>query len=185
MKILCECGGVIVDQTDYLPNKGYIISDQDWFDFMDAMDNAIEKSGPSQAEKERACMKIRSLAIRLTKIIYQCNKCGRLYISNNDDKLEIYNNSEDKEEYKLLESTYGEKWKRPLIGDWLDSRAGNIKGYLWCINVKGDEGNFDEWDLLERTYYRMLKELEKNNTLRYAILKKNNKIIHEWEEISE
>lgn len=185
MKILCECGGIIVDQTDYLPNKGYIISDQDWFDFMDAIDNAIEKSGPTQAEKERACMNIQSLAIRLTKTIYQCNECGRLYISNNDGELETYNNSEDKEEYNLLESTYGDKWKRPLIGDWLDSRAGNIKGYLWCIDVNGDEGNFDNWDLLEKEYYRMLKELEKNNTLRSAILKKNNKIIHEWKELIE
>ncbi len=45
MKINCTCQNTIVDQTDYLKNKGYVISATQWFDFWDSIDNAIEKSG--------------------------------------------------------------------------------------------------------------------------------------------
>ena len=43
MKIKCQCGAVIVDQTDYLPHKAYIIPDQEWFGILDAIDEAIER----------------------------------------------------------------------------------------------------------------------------------------------
>lgn len=61
-------------KTDYLPYKGYIISDQDWFDFLDEIDAAIEKSGPTPKDKENALMKIRNLSINLSKTVYQCEE---------------------------------------------------------------------------------------------------------------
>ncbi|WP_299677007.1 hypothetical protein [uncultured Tenacibaculum sp.] len=39
MKIKCNCGFYIVDNTDSLTNKGYLISDTQWFNFWDAIDN--------------------------------------------------------------------------------------------------------------------------------------------------
>ncbi|MBV8072530.1 MAG: hypothetical protein JO270_21690, partial [Acidobacteriaceae bacterium] len=59
MKISCHCGATIYDQTDYLPHKAHFVPDQDWFDVLGAIDDAIEKSGPSAKEKEEACMKVR------------------------------------------------------------------------------------------------------------------------------
>lgn len=184
MKIYCKCGGRIVDQTDYLPNKGHIISDQDWFDFLDAIDNAIEKSGSTAKEKERACMHIRNMTTELTKLIYQCNECGNLYIDNNKGELETFIRSEPFEGNGILKSAYGENWRRPLIGDWNDTRKGSIKGYLWCIDVKGDDDSFHSWELLEERYYSMFQELKKKNTLRSAVLKKNYEVIHRWDDDS-
>lgn len=59
MKIKCSCGFYIVDNTDSLTNKGYLISDTQWFNFWDAIDNAIEKTGNTAKEKENACMQLR------------------------------------------------------------------------------------------------------------------------------
>ena len=41
MKIVCSCGASIVDQTDYLPHKGHLIPDQEWFAVFDALDADI------------------------------------------------------------------------------------------------------------------------------------------------
>ena len=46
MKIGCECGSLIIDTTDNLPWKAHFISDKNWFDFQDSIDEAIEKSDP-------------------------------------------------------------------------------------------------------------------------------------------
>lgn len=96
MKINCHCGNLIVDQTDSLPCKGYIIPDQERFNLMDAIDNAIEKSGPSEKDKERACMRIRSLFNKVSKTAWQCSSCGALYIEDNQGGLECFqvNNAE-------------------------------------------------------------------------------------------
>lgn len=165
MKIRCDCGGIIVDQTDYMPYKGHLISDQDWFDFLDAIDRAIEKSGPADKDKERAAMSIRRMAAHLTKLIYQCTCCGRLYVSNEEENLETFVKPEPFEGKSILASSLGGNWKRPLIGDWDDSRKGSIKGYLWCMDLKEGEGSFDSWGNLEETYYDTLLDLkEKNNS---------------------
>ncbi|WP_338542496.1 hypothetical protein [Paenibacillus tundrae] len=42
MHFYCYCGNRISDTTDYLSYKGYVISDQDEFDFLDEIDRAIE-----------------------------------------------------------------------------------------------------------------------------------------------
>ncbi|WP_108802955.1 hypothetical protein [Aquimarina sp. Aq107] len=78
MKIKCSCENIIIDQTDYLKNKGYLISDTQWFDFWDNIDAAIEKSGESKKEKEEACMQLRRQNI--FKTLWECTNCGKLYI---------------------------------------------------------------------------------------------------------
>ena len=180
MKILCKCGEIIYDQTDYLPNKGYIIADQDWFDFLDAIDIAIEKSGPTPLEKEKACMQIRNLTSKLSKPIYQCQKCGSLFVFNDNRELETYIKSESFEGNSVLTSAFGLDWKGTIVGEWRDSREGAIKGYLWCNDIRDREGGFYNWNLLEERYYSVFKELKKRDILRSAILKKNSEVIHTW-----
>ncbi|CAH1226844.1 hypothetical protein PAECIP111891_06011 [Paenibacillus allorhizoplanae] len=67
MKIQCTCGDQFVDQTDFLR---HVFSDQDWFDFLNAIDNAIEKSGPHNLDKERAVRNVGILANKLKKLFY-------------------------------------------------------------------------------------------------------------------
>ena len=88
MKILCTCEHLIIDQTDFLKHKGYLISDTQWFDFWDDIDAAIEKSGPSAKQKEAAAMHLRRQNI--FKILYECTQCGKLYVSGEGNSLIAY-----------------------------------------------------------------------------------------------
>jgi hypothetical protein len=109
MHIVCECGYVIHDSSDYLPYKGYVVSDMDWFDFLETIDYAIEKSGPSVENKEKALMDVRSLAAKLFRSIYQCKNCGRLFISKEKGKLETFTMSTPFDGSEIFRSAYGDK----------------------------------------------------------------------------
>lgn len=108
MKFTCECGHIIYDQTDYLSYKAHLISDQDWFDFLEEIDEAIEKSGPTPKDKEIACMKIRSLSSKLYKRVYQCKNCGNIFFNNNSPQLEMFRSHKDNPNKTLLESSKGD-----------------------------------------------------------------------------
>jgi hypothetical protein len=81
MKFLCGCGKVISDQTDYLPHKAHFIGDEDWFAFLNAIDDAIEKSGPAPDDKQAAVTSVRALVRKIAQTIYQCPSCGELSVS--------------------------------------------------------------------------------------------------------
>jgi hypothetical protein len=80
MKFRCGCGTLITDGTDYLPYKGYLIADEDWFAVLNAIDEGIEHSGSTPAEKKGASMRVRKLLLETTSTIYQCPKCGELRV---------------------------------------------------------------------------------------------------------
>jgi hypothetical protein len=82
MHINCRCGATIYDQSDGLPFKAHVISDEDWFNLLEAIDDAVEKSGRSSADKERAAMGIRASLGTLSRMAWQCTKCGRVYIDD-------------------------------------------------------------------------------------------------------
>lgn len=88
MKIICSCENVIIDQTDFLNYKGYFISDQQWFNFWDAIDQAIEDTSKSPKEKEKACMELRQQYP--FKQAWECRQCGKLYLDNSENKLTAY-----------------------------------------------------------------------------------------------
>ncbi|NOU85586.1 hypothetical protein GC102_07310 [Paenibacillus sp. LMG 31460] len=180
MKFMCECGHPIYDTTDYLSYKAHLISDQDWFDFLEEIDSAIEKSGPSEIDKEKALMKIRSLSSNLTKKVYQCNKCRNMFFYNNPPRLEVFRPSSDSVNKKLLRSAHGDKWKGFLNGDWMDNNlAWRVKGFITASCL--DEGKqYDDWEILEKEYYLVFNELSANNLLRSSSLKKNGNVFHTW-----
>jgi hypothetical protein len=89
MKITCECGHTIPDVTDNLPYKAHLIPDKNWDTFWDAIDDAIEKSGPTAADKERACMALRKESFG-HRFVWQCPKCGRLYVDDRTHNLQCF-----------------------------------------------------------------------------------------------
>ncbi|MBP1967558.1 hypothetical protein [Paenibacillus aceris] len=180
MKINCRCGSLIIDQTDYHSNKGYIISDQDYFDLLEIIDNAIEKSGPTPKDKERAVMGIRSLIGGFQKNVYQCFSCGRIYISTKGNELKEFTAVEHSQGSSILSSTKGESWKRPIIGDWDDSRKGEILGYLWCYGYSKEYSNSENFQTLQEDYFKLLGDLSAKGTVRSALLKHNKQVIHSW-----
>ncbi|MCG8577433.1 MAG: hypothetical protein MI810_21305 [Flavobacteriales bacterium] len=88
MKIKCSCNYLIVDSTDNLRHKGHLISNTQYFDFWDAIDEAIEESGDSPKEKEIAAMELRRK--NLFKLVYECQNCGKLYFDGKDGELISY-----------------------------------------------------------------------------------------------
>lgn len=88
MKIKCACDNLIIDQTDYLSNKGYLISDLDWFNFWDSIDEAIESTDKTPKEREAMCMQLRKQ--RIFKTLWECDRCGNLFVNGDDGNLVIY-----------------------------------------------------------------------------------------------
>lgn len=127
MKIGCECGGVIYDNTDYIPNKAYLVADQDMEDYLEAICKIISNLGQSKDEKEHAMSEVWNLFSAFTKHVYQCDNCGRLYIDGDNNTLEIFCKMHHDKGKSDLSSVHGEMWKRTLIGDWNDKREGKIR----------------------------------------------------------
>ena len=85
--IECKCGAMIKDTFDSIPYKGRIISDREYFDFLDFADKMIEAEG---SDRKRLAMEFRrglGKQIRLNDI-FQCIVCGRIYIE--DETGELY-----------------------------------------------------------------------------------------------
>ncbi|WP_162933090.1 hypothetical protein [Roseovarius sp. EL26] len=87
VKIKCECGAVIPDQTDNLSFKGYVFGDKDWFNFWDIVDEAIENP-PAVETKEQTAMRIRRS--EKTRMAWECFQCGRLYMDDSQSQLVQY-----------------------------------------------------------------------------------------------
>ncbi len=91
MKIGCQCGAAIVDQTDDLPHKGRLIPDQAWFATYDAIDDeVIDPVADGRLGKEAAYHHARRIISRSARLIWQCRACGRLYIEGFGGQLRCF-----------------------------------------------------------------------------------------------
>jgi hypothetical protein len=91
MKIVCRCGAPIPDNVNDAPFKAHLIPDQGWDALLEAIDAAIEKSGPSAAQKEAACMAIRRHIGSLSRLAWQCPDCGSVYVDDPQYRLRELN----------------------------------------------------------------------------------------------
>ncbi|WP_240644665.1 hypothetical protein [Paenibacillus paeoniae] len=96
------------------------MSDQDRYDLLEEIDDAIEKSGPSPIDKEEAAMRIRSLISTLFKTVYQCSNCGNFFIDNNYPRLEMFRGANQVNK-NLLVSALGDKWRGFIYAEWKDN----------------------------------------------------------------
>ena len=179
MFIVCRCGHRIHDSTDYLPYKGHIISDRDFFDFLEMAENAI-KSG--EKDKEKLIDEIYDFAF-MGKVIYQCSECGSLYIQDEKGNLNFFS-AEAKSSKNLMKSVYGGKWKGFLEGCWYDKKPDwyNCHGMIF-LDTDDEKYNsmfFDDFEEFEKAYYSIFEELKSKNIIRSASLKVNNKKVHQW-----
>lgn len=76
MKIGCTCGGIIVDQTDNLPNKAHIISDRDWHAFWVQIEEAMKAS-----EKHGYSTQLLDHIMDPSQKAWECQYCGRLFFA--------------------------------------------------------------------------------------------------------
>lgn len=85
MKITCSCGNVLVDTTDGIAYKASFIADQNWFEFLDEIDMAIEQE---DSDKGKKINELRTyMGYVLGRNMYQCPVCGHLYIDDEKHQL--------------------------------------------------------------------------------------------------
>lgn len=81
MKINCSCGNVLIDSTDRLPFKAYILPDQNFFPLLDSIDKLIESN---KKDRHALCMAMRREVIQAIKQAWQCSSCGNLYLDHQE-----------------------------------------------------------------------------------------------------
>lgn len=183
MKFKCDCGHIIYDSADYLSYKAHIISDQDWFDYLEKIEMAVEKLGTNPKDKEIAIMEINKLSLYYSKSIYQCKNCGNIFIPNGNNTFNIFKNDSIDENKNILSSVEGDKWKGTIFAEWIDDKPEwmETNGYIYTEKQLYHNQNYDTWEELECKYYSLFEQLRKNNTLRSSVLKRNRNIIHSWQ----
>lgn len=187
MHFFCKCGKRISDSTDYLSYKAHMISDQDWFDLWDNIYEVIEKSGPTQNDKEKAIVKIMQMSIQMETTIYQCTKCGKL-IFDGKNKFEMYKSSSGYINKGLLQSYKGEQWEGYLHAEWSDKKPEwrETNGYiLQNVNFKSSKIRknigYNDWENIEKDYFIVFNEFKEKGIIRSSMLKKNDVEIHSWD----
>ena len=191
MKIHCECGHVIYDQTDYLPGKAYLVADQDYFDLAEALEAQVTKAaeagrigGPGVGAAIRQALENTRAALNryARRTVYQCSACGRLFVDDTQFQSQVFAPKDEAVSRDLLRSIEGDRWKRNLRGHWNDRHDGPDKGELWWGFGGADEGyeRHDDLDILTQRYYEVLGRLQAKETLRSAFLNRNAETLHQW-----
>jgi hypothetical protein len=105
MKIGCYCGASIVDQTDYLSHKGRLIPDQEWFAVFDAIDaEIIDALASGLLPQSDAYRLARKIILRISRMVYQCRNCGRLFIDDLQRNLQSYVPATEETSREILRS---------------------------------------------------------------------------------
>ena len=79
----CSCGFTF-QSRDNRSYTGWLLADEDFDAFWDLIDAAIEKSGPTPLDKERAVMDLRASLFEKHPHLWQCPECGLVYIPDSD-----------------------------------------------------------------------------------------------------
>ena len=165
MWIECPCGGVIKDNSDGLPNKAYLLADQDWSVILDAAKPGkppIVDVGPR------------------TREVYQCVQCGRLTFDDPVTGEMLWFAPENDPRGRALGSIDGNAFKVRLVGRWRPH--GNIGDLHW--RTSGDlDGGFEQFEDragLERRYHEVLAMLRGQGRLTEAELFDGDTRRHRW-----
>ena len=70
MKIQCPCGALIIDTTDKLPYKAWLLTDQDMFLLYESFED----------------VQFHEVREHFMKAIYQCESCGRICLKRFQDQ---------------------------------------------------------------------------------------------------
>ena len=87
MKILCECGEVIRDNTDGLTFKASYVADEDWNELWELVESSLEKAAGPDA---RPVHHVMSEFSRFFEWMWQCRACGRLFLTDDTNKTDSH-----------------------------------------------------------------------------------------------
>jgi hypothetical protein len=170
VKIDCRCGSRIVDSTDNLPNKAYLLPDQDF-------DAACLGETPSQAQLRQWD----DVSDRLA-MVWQCERCGRICFDGPSGELVWFKPESTPTPPDLLRSVYGERWSGPLRGHWLTGSDRLGHGDLFWTEGAG-EVHFEEFEdsaALKHRYDEVFADLHRRGLVRDALLRIDGATVHTW-----
>lgn len=180
MHFYCKCGYRITDSTDNISYKAHIIADQDWYDFLDRITAAIKSD---ETNREKVIDEFYSDTTDIDKLIYQCPKCGQIFIDGEGRRLYSFC-AEGETKTDLLLSVKGKNWQGYLQAEWEDVKPewSEHHGYIWpIVNLDYDIPGFDDYNKFIEKYYQLFEELKSKNILRYSYMKRNMQILHFWD----
>jgi hypothetical protein len=122
MKIFCECGNIIYDNSDAISYKARFIAGQDSFDLRDKIREQIIKLVASiecatsnkmdvDVLVEDAMTDVSETIFDYSRTIYQCSGCGRLFIDDNQFHTHVFIPQDGLVQKNLLRSIKGDEWK--------------------------------------------------------------------------
>ena len=89
MHFYCPCGNRISDTTDNIPHKAYLLPDQDKISYCAALEQIIQAEHLSVEEKLDQIL-VRLQGHYLSRCIYQCSCCGRLFVDDTSYNLHSF-----------------------------------------------------------------------------------------------
>jgi hypothetical protein len=168
MKFKCQCGAMIIDQTDALSYKAYLLADQDYF--------AIAEQHADNPSVQLTDMH------RLSRQAFQCTACHRLYLDDPRRGLLSFM-PEHGDPANALGSTHGDAYKALLHAAWHGAKADAQKGSLFWDQSGERPGGFEqhtERSVLEKRYAEVKQQLLKEGRLREARLIIDGQITDRW-----
>lgn len=90
MKIRCQCGFVILDGTDELPQKAHLLPDQEWLTAFDRLEGIVTAVARGELGAELACQRVTEVVCTPARLMWQCRSCGRLYVDGHDRQLHCF-----------------------------------------------------------------------------------------------
>jgi len=164
MKIQCPCGDLIIDNTDRLPHKAWLLAEQDMFLLYELFED----------------MQFSDIREHFMKAIYQCESCGRICLDDPVTRDLIWFRPEADPRKKAFGSIKGNLYPVFLLGTW-----GGRSGMLSWNSAGDHEGGFEEfqqWEAVESRYFAMLDQFRQKGRLFQARLHKESRVVHEWKE---
>lgn len=182
MHFYCQCGNRINDTTDMISYKARMIADQDWDVFLDAICAAIESK---EMDREKVICEFYKQSLNATRrSVYQCVKCGRIFVEDQEHKLHTFF-PEGAVDKRLLNSEKGSAWKGCLYAFWHDEKPEwmNYHGSIDPdVNIDYENLLFDDYKQFEARFWDIFKELKEKKLIRYAKLERNRAKIFSWDE---
>ena len=89
MHFYCPCGNRISDTTDNIPHKAHLVPDQDVISCSAALEQIVRAENISIEEKLEQII-VRIQGHYLSRCIYQCPNCGRLFVDDASHKLHSF-----------------------------------------------------------------------------------------------
>ncbi len=164
MKITCLCGETISDAGDALPDKAWLLADQDYAAI-------TEQTGTAELVETRAA------AMRPVR---QCWNCGRLCLDDPVTGSLVWYRPEADPRRNVLGSIKGNSYRVALIGTWQDWQDPPRGDLFWGTSgdLAGGYETFASLDELERRYHAVRAQLHREGRLGRAWLHRGEVTLH-------